>query len=210
MTSIMRFEKWENTTGTRSLNIAQATPGLTPITPTSIAVGSGSATTNAIGTVAFTGVSSVSLNNVFTSAYTNYQIIISSLYGSSDGAAVGFRYRASGTDLSTATYYQAGYSSPNSNGAIQNWGTGASSFGDLGRSRPSSASTFAETLTCYSPAVSGVGAKTLWTGWWENSTSGYFITAGHIVNNTLSYDGFTIFPSSGTITGTFTVYGYNG
>jgi hypothetical protein len=85
------------------ISITPVPPGLIPLTPTSVAVGSGSATINAGGSVTFTGASSVSLNGVFSSTYTNYYAILN-MTATSTEQDVSCRLRASGTDTSTSTY----------------------------------------------------------------------------------------------------------
>jgi hypothetical protein len=52
--------------------------GLVSIVPTSVAVGSGSASVGANGAVTFTGVSSISLNSCFTSQFNSYKIVFES------------------------------------------------------------------------------------------------------------------------------------
>lgn len=45
-----------------------------PVTPASVSVGSGSATVSGNGQISFSSVSSVTVNNCFSSTYTNYRI----------------------------------------------------------------------------------------------------------------------------------------
>jgi hypothetical protein len=82
--------------------------GLTQVIPTSVAVGSGSASVGANGGVTFTGATSVSLNGCFTANYDNYRIIIDSFASSVDGTNPYFRVRSSGSDISLTNYYHAG------------------------------------------------------------------------------------------------------
>jgi hypothetical protein len=51
--------------------------GLAKIVPSSVAVGSGTGSSDTTGKVTFSGASTVSLNGVFTSSYRNYKIIVS-------------------------------------------------------------------------------------------------------------------------------------
>ncbi len=41
-----------------------------------------------------------------------------------------------------------------------------------------------------------------------SSWAGYFANSGGYFNNSTSFDGLTIYPGSGNITGTITIYGY--
>lgn len=76
--------------------------GLVVMTPDSIDYVGTSATINSDGSINAVGVSSLSLNNVFTSEYDNYMIV-----GSVSGAVTTLqcRLRVGGVDNSTATSY---------------------------------------------------------------------------------------------------------
>lgn len=79
------------------------------IVASSVAVGSGSASVAADGTVTFSGVSAISLNGVFSllSGMTDdaYRLVGIVTCSADPGGALAFRLRASGTDLSTGHYY---------------------------------------------------------------------------------------------------------
>lgn len=189
--------------------IARSQVGLVPILPTSISVGSGTANVNPSGIVNFSAVTSISLNNVFSSTYANYQIQIYDLYGSLDSESPRLRWRSSGTDNSSSQYYTSGVTGQNSNGAVSGWGVGVNSFIDMGRYRISSSSWFAHTLNVYQPNISGKYTFMTSVGFWENSSSPYVHTLSNTVNNTAAYDGLTLFPANGNFTGKIKVYGYN-
>jgi len=57
-----------------------------------------------INTTSFTGVASQSFNNVFTSTYTNYKVLIN-VTSATGQVELTFRYRVSGTDASGGNYY---------------------------------------------------------------------------------------------------------
>lgn len=209
MASTMRFDKWENPTGTRSLDIAQATPGLTPIYPTSTAVGSGSASTNAIGTVTFTGVSSISLNGIFTSAYSNYRILFNILSSTGTGGSVGVRIRNAGVDRNGTNYGTSGIQMNTAGGnsaynAVTTFfdsgylyiATSAYNSGTLEIKNPAS-STIKTTLQCVQNGVTSAGVVASWV------TNCLYDVAD-------ANDGISILPTgSATINGFMTVYGYN-
>ena len=78
--------------------------GLVPITPTSISVGSGTATSAGNGQVTFTGVgTNLSLNGVFSATYTNYLIQLSKVTASGT-AGLNMRLRSGTTDNANANY----------------------------------------------------------------------------------------------------------
>jgi hypothetical protein len=152
-----------------------------------------------INTTAFTTQSAVSVNDVFTSTYDNYKII---LFNTNSAATnINIRLRAAGSDASGANYTH--YIFRGSGGATlsQLTSTGTEQQLDpVGGVGPKYSLT-----EVFNPNLAVVtGIQTLAT---NLSTNGVGIIGGnHDLTN--AYDGFTLFPSSGTITGTVRVYGY--
>jgi hypothetical protein len=86
-----------------------AAGGLVQIIPTSISNTSGTASISSKGLVTFNGVSSLSLNGVFTSTYKVYKIFWIGRHSATTGCNM--RLRASGTDNSASDHsYAATYS----------------------------------------------------------------------------------------------------
>ena len=151
---------------------------------------------------AFTGASSVSVNSCFTSTYTSYKLVVR-VTTSSDQVAI--RMRVSGTD-STTGYYSVNYDMYSSNAAISSTVVQSnaayslvgnqSSFNEFNIFQPNVASqTF----------MTGTGAR------YESSTPRAETTGTNykIVHSpATAYDGFTIYPLTGTMTGHYTLYGY--
>jgi hypothetical protein len=178
------------------------TPGLIPMVPTSVAVGSGTGTANALGHVTFSGASSVSLNGVFTSAYRNYKVVAQMLV--SVGTDLSFRLRAAGSDNSTANSYT------NQQRATTSAAVSASDIvSNLAQILPNIQTTLIDTFSAefFNPQIAAATALT--TSAISNQNNGYWIECAIIHDQTVSYDGFSIFPNSGNITGTISVYGYN-
>lgn len=184
------------------INVVNA-QGLTGIIPTSVA-GTG-VSVGANGSVTFTGASAVSLNGCFTTSYDNY-IAVLVITGITGGAPViSARVRASGTDLTTS-YDRLRISSSSSTSTVTTVAgvtqldVSDNSVGNVGKTRFEFISPNLTTQTnilansSYYNTASGALIKNELEGW---------------VRNTLQYDGFTVFPASGTITGTLRVYGYN-
>jgi hypothetical protein len=148
-----------------------------------------------------TAVSTVSLNDVFTSTYTNYKVIIEWV-GSSASTNVNLRLRASGSDNSTANSYQPrGFS---------NIGASVASFGSAGAQIQLGTIINNDreftSMEIFRPQLAVI------TGFlvnhFEYSNNSTFQFMG-VHNQTTSYDGFTVFPTTGTLTnGTIYVYGY--
>lgn len=177
------------------------TPGLIPIVPTSVAVGSGSSSISTNGMVTFTGASSVSLNGVFTSTYKNYQMILNVAAAGAD-RTITFRYRAAGSDNTVAdySYYNSQIQSDGTtstlNGTDITSGVLANFFDELGCRAEIFAPQAAlrTTLTVQSTAArSNLGI----TNW-----------GGCAFTGATQFDGITLIQAS-NITGTVTIYGYN-
>jgi len=174
--------------------------GLAPATPTSIANSGGTATLSG-NTVTFSGVSSVSLNNCFSGDYDNYRMQL--VLEPSTTAGVLMRLRASGTD-NTGSIYQtlAYYVSDTGNGVYRV--TSGSGF-DFGQG----SSTYDNTISAdvQNPArAEHTGVAHTMVGSNGSAYHSYFGGMRHQANT--AYDGLTIYLSSGTMTGTVSVYGY--
>jgi hypothetical protein len=89
--------------GVHDFNAATVTGagGLRLVTPTGVDNSGGTATASG-GEVTFSGVTTVSLNGIFTSSYANYRIVI--FLASSGSGGLQVRLRKSGSDNSSANY----------------------------------------------------------------------------------------------------------
>jgi hypothetical protein len=182
-------------TGTTWYSVAPpaVAPGLAIVTPTSIANSGGSASASG-GAVTFTGVSSVSLNGVFTSTYDNY-VIVTSISGSSDAT---IRLRAAGSDAASSLYGWAAVSG-NQTGTVN--GTG----GSLATSAQ-----YAYVAGVNSSVITNINSPVLsaFTTWSTSNvqpTTAIKLLAGHY-GATTSFDGFTVLGTSQS--GIIRVYGY--
>lgn len=177
--------------------------GLVQVSPTSVAVGSGSGSVDANGAVTFTTVSSISLNGCFSSSYDNYKIVLYATTSSSQYAQL--RVRASGTDLSTSTYrYSVNYG----NSANGSWTYLINSSSDskivLGYTGVNGFFISTDISQPFTANYTHLAS----THSWADGTNLFNLLGAGMVNNTTSYDGFTLYPGSGTFTGTIRVYGY--
>jgi hypothetical protein len=157
----------------------------------------------------FTAATSVSINNVFTTAYDNYVITVTGT--SSADLDIGMRLRASGTDVTSASYQSVtqrlfiGGGTPPT--ASNTGGVGQTSmintFG-LGNGRTSAA-----TVNVFRPFTSDPWKSITATNAFNHSGVNVLTAnmAGSLNSSTL-FDGFTfILVSAGSITGTLRVYG---
>jgi hypothetical protein len=178
--------------------------GLAKIVPSSVAVGSGTGSADTFGTVTFSGCSSVSLNDVFSATYKNYSMLVR-LTGSTS-ITLNYRLRVGGADNSAASYQRqslTALSSTVTGGQGADQTTGRICANLLTAPSIIEASFFNPFETT---ATSGMFKTTI------SSTSGSlvgldFCTMGH--DGSTSFTGLSLLPSTGTITGTVSVYGYN-
>ena len=181
--------------------------GLVPVQPTSVAVAGGTATANALGMVSFTTATSISLNGVFTSTYNSYKMIIR-LSAQSAAAQLGYRYRNAGTDNSTSNYYQTVLWNRSTGSTQTNNGTNTINY-FFGWNNTLTASYLYWTGDIINPAVPS--KKHLYgKGSGDDSTSYYVTDMASMFNlNNSTFDGITLSPSAGNVTGTIQIFGYN-
>lgn len=143
---------------------------------------------------------SVSFNSVFSATYDNYLIVMR--LARSGAASINARYRLSGTDASGANYNaQWAFGSTTTAGADSNTAqTSANIVGSAGGADNSTT-----TLTISSPAIAAPTNSTNLSSYLNGQVI-YSNSAYHSLST--AYDGITIFPSAGTITGTIRIYGY--
>ena len=185
-------------------NAATVASGMKLLTPTSIAVGSGSGSVNSTGTVTVSAASSVSLNGIFTTDYKRYRVIPK--FTSSAGADIDLRLRASGTDNTASSYFwefsQAnGGTVGGQRSSANRWYIAGGYIGTTGETN--------SILEIANPAQSVITqglAQTTTNG--ESTTGIQLFSLGYLHNVASAFDGFTFVPSSGTISGTVSVYGY--
>ena len=152
----------------------------------------------------FSAASTVSVNNCFSATYDNYRILWT---GTNAGFAnMNLRWRVSGADSSAANYsYTTGYVSGSGtfgNSAANTAGTSLI-FAGLGNNTGSTA-----TLDVFDPfKVSGTYA--IYDGQYRQPDPLQVrIFGSHFFTSAVSFDGFSIYPASGTITGSIRIYGY--
>lgn len=152
---------------------------------------------------AFSAASSVTADNVFTSTYRNYRLVVN--YTTTGAAGIRIRVRAGGTSVSTTTYNEQTFTSSNTTNAGSRGASGTSvvlGF-NTGGTFPSSFDAMifnpqvATPTTFFSNCAQHDGAMTVPI---------IAIASGNNSNST-SYDGFELLLSSGTMTGNYTLYG---
>ena len=170
--------------------------GLVPIVPTSFTGG----TVSADGTITVSASSAVSLNTVFSSTYDNYLVTYDLTFSS--GVQLSVRLRNSGTDNSSGLYDRGSVWNSSSTASASmatgqtswNWGTRTFYRGQLIFSNPYLASF----TTVMAPGLE-----------YDTATPDIRAVMGQLGHRSASsFDGLTIYPASGTMTGTIKIYGY--
>lgn len=175
-----------------------------------VAIGGSSGGLTPVASSSPSAVSSVSINNCFSSTYKNY-LILANFTASANGQ-INMRLRASGTDNTSSNYVW--------NGAYQYIGAASSAFTTVSSGQPGTQTQFIlsyadtggeniQNINVYSPQAS---EKTTFT----NTAIAAYPSTNYMLSDrragimtvSTSYDGFTLFADSGTITGTIKVYGY--
>ena len=169
------------------------------MTPTSVS-GSG-ASINSNGSVTLNAITQVTLNNVFSSSYRNYKIILEGVGTSWSGISGQF---TSGGTATTSNYgYRVNYTTFSGGPFVS--GSNATSSFYLGTSGNLIS---AMTHTIYTPAST---LRKATTGEYT-ALDGSYNEGGTVwswLNSTSSHDGLKIIIGAGTFTGVVTIHGYN-
>ena len=147
--------------------------------------------------VTFSAVSSFSEDNVFTSTYDNYVILLSGV--STTAAEISLRLRVGGVDATGSNYVQQKLNVTSS--------TVAGVAGTITEFDMTDGSTIRFDASCeiFQPAVA---VETGFESFGHKDGSRISLI-GSEHNLTTAYDGFTVFIQSGNFTGTLWLYGYD-
>lgn len=148
----------------------------------------------------FTSSASTSVNTCFSSTYTNYRILVKVTGASVVSGQVRYRMRSGSTDASGANYNsQRLYAQSTSVGGSSET---SQTSGIMG---PFNTGQSFWSLDIFDPnvaATTGYATVSMYNNGQIDNFSG-----AHLVST--AYDGFTLFPDAGTITGEVWVYGYS-
>ena len=153
---------------------------------------------------AFTTSSSITVDNVFTSSYTNYLLQIRVTASANVGARL--RLRVGGVAASGSNYnYQRLQANSTTVAGLRE-----SSIAYYDLEAVNGAFFTTDVIQFFAPALAEPTNITMFQDLSNGAYTTPIITI-HAGNHTLStaYDGFEFFPASGTLTGTYTVYGYS-
>ena len=174
---------------------AGTTPGLNLVTPTSIANSGGSSSLTGAA-VSFTGVTSISINGVFTSTYNNY--FLACTFTASTGVNPRIRLRATGSDTSS------GYHSRTFLFGSTTAQTYETTFFAIGDARTN--------MNGFTAQILGpnLAANSVFMSHHTDSNTtavAINLESGYLADST-QYDGLSFFPNTGNVTGTIRIYGY--
>ena len=152
-----------------------------------------------INTTSFSGVSSQSVNDVFSATYKYYKIVINQT-SSSVSTFLRLRLRVAGSDDTNNVYAQKliKYDGGASVGTVSGSNDTSQIITEQGSSTKGADVTIFDPFTAAPTTIVNNALST--TAW---------LAGGCIHTNSTSFTGFTLFNSSGTITGSVSVFGYN-
>jgi len=154
--------------------------------------------TKVVDETPFTGASTIQVNNCFTSTYTNYliQIRFTTFSQNSQGAYI--RESVSGTPSATDYSFQQFVQTSSTLTGFQNL-----TDNQHGIVQTNSSGAFVN-INVFGPQLA---ANTFFNSVALGNNRQEYNSSRHA--NTTQYDGFYVFLSAGTMTGTYTVYGYS-
>jgi hypothetical protein len=194
---------------TRARDVASK-GGMIAIVPSSVSVSSGSASVAANGQVTFTGAVNIMLNNVFSTAYKNYRLVMD-VSSASGSQYFTIRFKSGGTIYSNYTTVGSYFGVSGGTGNSSNIGTGNQgvALGYIGYTN-GSGSRAGVTADIYQPAEA-VGTVVNFIGSGNTNNSAHSTALGSLIHySDVVLDSMEIGLQTGlNITGTLRVYGYN-
>ena len=168
-------------------------PAMVLITPTSVA---GTGVTLSGGQVSIAAATTASINGCFTATYDNYVIFLSATLSAE--AALNFRLRVAGVDSSAAIYSRNYFLA---RAVVTGGATANATAQTLNLGESTALQVFK--LEVFGPAIAA------YTHTFTQNKNSYteLNIQGMSHAAATAYDGFTLFPASGTFTGTLRVYG---
>jgi len=158
-----------------------------------------------VAETAFTTQSEVDVNNCFTSTYTNYKVIFR-VTATSAGVTTEFRFRVGGVN-STTGHYSTNVANYSSNTALNDITATVN-----GSSQQIGTPTSVNQIEIFNPQLAAIsfytgnGTRLATSPLRSETTGGVKMNGLH--NVAQAYDGISFSVPSGTMTGTYAIYGY--
>lgn len=176
--------------------------GLEVIAPSSIAYSGSSATINSDNSVSFSAITSLSLNNVFSSTYNNYMIVYK-FKNNTISEVNWYRLRKNNSDITGSQYYTMYFATSGTSGQASN---ALRTFGILGDAWINSESGIVQYIMA--PYLTGSYPSSRCEASVNGATNRVYDQQMWFGLNSNQNDGITIFPNGGNITGKLTVFGF--
>ena len=157
-----------------------------------------------VNTTTFSSASSISINNCFSSTYSNYRVIFDGYSSSASAGGLNMRLRSAGTDATGTSYIWGGQYITQSAGPTRNYSGGLVSLFEI--------SAHANYATCFDATVFQPYVSSANTSFTSNysapgTASAAYGTSAGVYIVAAQHDGMTIYPGAGTVTGTIRIYG---
>jgi hypothetical protein len=179
---------------------SSVSPNLTLASDGTVSGGAGLGGLVHLHTETFSGQSSVSIDDVFSATYQNYRLVFAySLSSNNDGD---FRLRVGGSDDSTSNAYIRQRLTASSTTVAGTRSTTTAWNVWQGNVTRNNAAAF-DIFRPFDAATTAIQSTIT-----SSDTGAYFAAYVGTHTQATSYDGFTIYVGSGTITGTLRIYGY--
>ena len=143
-------------------------------------------------------------DNVFSSTYAQYMIVIENMFCSSGGATGYFQWRVSGSTQSAGSYFGAAFGYATGGPGLTTINISSATQGTLSYVGGTAISGLGMNLVAAQAGVSG--RPQLW-GSGMDSANNLQINTGFYYNTTITADGFILSASAGNISGTVAIYG---
>jgi hypothetical protein len=153
-----------------------------------------------ISSTPFTSSSSVNVDNVFSSNFQNYKVVLNLTNSAGAVSSIRLQYRVGGAN-ETATQYYYGSFNVGSFNALAFTSTNQSIRDNIGIGETDQNSGLGSELNIYNPNT------IIRTQMSIQSTGSYNQLSSSTINTTTQYTGFRIFSSAGNMTGNIRVYG---
>jgi hypothetical protein len=154
---------------------------------------------NLITTVTLSG-TSLTINNCFTSTYTNYLIVSNNTVASSTASDLNLQLRASGVTTTTGYVVSVLYNT-NTGGPSRFYSTASAFIGGFGGNEA-----IGMTVNIYAPQLAQRTTLTSMSSGWGSGGSQHGSSFG-LLTNTTQYDSLVI-SNANAMSGTLSIYGY--
>ena len=156
------------------------------------------------GTSDFTTSAAININNCFSATYLNY-VILMNLTAASSNTGFSLKLRASGTDASSNYNMNRLYISGATATATESLTAASIDIGEVATSYPTIMSLEAFLFAPFATQATSGFSRCRFA---NTNNSRFFEVRGYDHTTAGSYDGFSIIPGAGTLTGKIRVYGY--